>query len=242
MVVFYFKCSKNDDLRKCASLLDKGSIIIFPTDTVYGIGCNPLNKVSVLKLFQIKNRPLDKYLPILSSSVSNLSNLVEFTKDAEKLIKYFWPGPLTLVLKIKENSSLDSNRYAFDKTVAIRIPNNKCTISLIEMTQNKLLIGTSANLSKQNPLIHLGDLNKCNLQGYDAIVDGDEMNSSFASPLISSSLSYNSSFSSSSIPKNSTNSIPVSTIIDVSGGNSLKIIREGVISKEEIFAILKKEK
>ena len=241
MVVFYFKCSKNDDLRKCASLVDKGSIIIFPTDTVYGIGCDPLNNISVLKLFQIKNRPMDKYLPILSSSVSDLSNFVEFTKDAEKLIKYLWPGPLTIVLKIKENSSLDSNRYAFDKTVAVRIPNNKCTISLIQMTKNKLLIGTSANLSKQNPLIHLKDLSKSNLQGYDAIVDGDELNFSFTSSLIQSSLSYSSSFSSSK-SKNSTNSIPVSTIIDVSESNCPKIIREGVISKEKIFATLKKEK
>jgi len=239
MVVFHFKCSKSDDLRKCASLIDKGSIILFPTDTVYGIGCDPLNKVSVLKLFQIKNRPLDKYLPILSSSVSSLSNLVEFTKDAEKLIKHFWPGPLTLVLKIKEHSSLDYNRYAFDKTVAIRIPNNKCIISLIQMTKNKLLIGTSANLSKQNPLIHLRDLDNCNLQGYDAIVDGDECSSSsFGSPLISSSYS---SYFSSSKSNNSANSIPVSTIIDMADSNFPKIIREGVISKEEILALLKKE-
>src|SRR4051812_28570606 len=114
MVAFYFKCSKNDDLRKCASQIDKGSIIVFPTDTVYAIGCDPLNNDSVLKLFQIKNRPLDKYLPILTSSVSNLLDFVEITKDAEKLIKHFWPGPLTLVLKIKEYSSLNSNRYAFN--------------------------------------------------------------------------------------------------------------------------------
>jgi hypothetical protein len=79
------------------------------------------------------------------------------------------------------------------------------------------------------------------LQGYDAIVDGDELNFSFTSSLIQSSLSYSSSFSSSK-SKNSTNSIPVSTIIDVSESNCPKIIREGVISKEKIFATLKKEK
>jgi L-threonylcarbamoyladenylate synthase len=241
MVVFYFKCSKNDDLRKCASLVDNGSIVIFPTDTVYGIGCDPLNRTSVLKLFKIKKRSLDKYLPILTNNVSNLTNLVEFTKNAEKLTKHFWPGPLTLVLKIKENSALDSNRYAFDKTVAIRIPNNKYTINLIQMTQNKLLIGTSANLSKQQPLINLRDLDSCNLQGYDAIVDGDECSSSsFVSPPISSSSSYPSSFLSNK-SKNLINTIPVSTIIDLTDSNCPKIIREGVISKEEIFALLKKE-
>ena len=243
MVVSYYKCSINDDLKQCASLIDKGSIIIFPTDTVYGIGCDPLNKVSVSKLFQIKNRPLDKYMPILSNSMSNLLDLVEFTKDAEKLIKHFWPGPLTLVLKIKEYSYLDSNQYAFNKTVAIRIPNNRCTRSLIQMTKNKLLIGTSANLSNQKPLTHIRDLDKSNLQGYDAIVDGDGYPSaSFASHLSSSSLSYPLSSFSFSKSINSTNSIPVSTIIDMSESNCPKIIREGVISKEEIFELLKKEK
>ena len=242
MVFSYYKCSINDDLRQCASLVDKGSIIIFPTDTVYGIGCDPLNKVSVLKLFQIKNRPLDKYMPILASSVSDLIGIVEFTKDAKKLIKHFWPGPLTLVLKIKEYSYLDSNQYAFNKTVAIRIPNNKCTRSLIQMTKNKLLIGTSANLSNQKPLTNLRDLDKSNLQGYDAIVDGDECSSSsFESFLSSSSFSHPSSSFSFSKSINLTNSNPVSTIIDMSENNRSKIIREGIISKEEIFDSLKEE-
>ena len=68
-MVFYFSCYKSEDLKKCASLIDGGSIIIFPTDTVYGIGCDPLNDDSVLKLFKIKNRPLGKYLPILTDDI-----------------------------------------------------------------------------------------------------------------------------------------------------------------------------
>jgi L-threonylcarbamoyladenylate synthase len=237
MVAFYFRCSKNDDLRKCASLIDGGSIVIYPTDTVYGIGCNPLNKVSVLKLFHIKNRPLNKFMPILASNVSNLWDLVEITRDAEKLINRFWPGPLTLVLKIKKSSSLFYNRYEFDKTVAIRIPNNKCTTNLIQMTKDKLLIGTSANVSKQNPLIYIRDLNKSNLRGYDAVVDGDEHSTI---SLISYSSSCPSPFPSDE-SLNPTKSIIVSTIVDTAESNFPKIIREGAISKEEIFTVLRKE-
>ena len=110
------------------------------------------------------------------------------------------------------------------------------------MTKNKLLIGTSANLTNQKPLTHLRDLDKSNLQGYDAIVDGDEHSSSSINPyLSSSSFSYPSSSFSFSKSINLTNSNSVSTIIDMSENNCSKIIREGVISKEEIFDLLKEE-
>ena len=76
-----------------------------------------------------------------------------------------------MILKLKKNGSLTS-RYAFDNTIAIRIPDNKCTINLIQLTKNKLLVGTSANLSDHSPLTNLKDLNTCNLQGYDAVIEG----------------------------------------------------------------------
>ncbi|MDQ6722724.1 MAG: L-threonylcarbamoyladenylate synthase [Thermoproteota archaeon] len=211
-MVFYFGCNKIEDLKKCASLIDNGSIIIFPTDTVYGIGCDPLNDDSVLKLFKIKNRPLDKHLPVLTSNISHLSQFVEITEEANTLINHFWPGQLTIILKLQNNSL--TSRYAFDKTIAIRIPNNMCTTKLIQMTKNKLLVGTSANLSKHPPVTNVKDLETCNLQGYDAIVDGGRASASNSSS-------------------------HVSTIVDLVEINNPKIIREGIISKERIFAILK---
>jgi L-threonylcarbamoyladenylate synthase len=220
-VVFYFSCYKSEDLKKCASLIDGGSIIIFPTDTVYGIGCDPLNDDSVLKLFKIKNRPLDKHLPILTDDISHLSHLVEVTEKAKILINRFWPGPLTLILKLKKNGSLTS-RYAFDDTIAIRIPDNKCTINLIHLTENKLLVGTSANLSNHSPLTNLKDLNSCNLQGYDAVIEGGKEGEAGKEQ---TSLT-------------ATNSSYISTIVDLVENNNLKIIREGIISKEKIFETL----
>jgi L-threonylcarbamoyladenylate synthase len=220
-VVFYFSCYKSEDLKKCASLIDGGSIIIFPTDTVYGIGCDPLNDDSVLKLFKIKNRPLDKHLPILTDDISHLSHLVEVTEKAKILINRFWPGPLTLILKLKKNGSLTS-RYAFDNTIAIRIPDNKCTINLIHLTENKLLVGTSANLSNHSPLTNLKDLNSCNLQGYDAVIEGGKEGEAGKEQ---TSLTAN-------------NSSYISTIVDLVENNNLKIIREGIISKEKIFETL----
>ena len=209
-MVFYFNCNNDIDLKKCASLVDKGSVIVFPTDTVYGIGCDPFNDDSVLRLYKIKNRPLGKYLPILTSRVEEASDLVEITKEAAALIKQFWPGQLTLVLKTKKNSLIP--KYTFGKTVAIRIPDNQCTINLIKRTRNKLLVGTSANLSSHHPLIDIRELETSNLHGYDAVVDGGSLNNSINT---------------------------VSTIADLVEVGKPKIIREGMISKERIFTVLK---
>jgi L-threonylcarbamoyladenylate synthase len=236
-VVFYFSCYKSEDLEKCASLIDGGSIIIFPTDTVYGIGCDPLNDNSVLKLFKIKNRPLDKHLPILTDDILHLSHLVEVTEKAKILINRFWPGPLTLILKLKKNGSLTS-RYAFDNTIAIRIPDNKCTLNLIQLTKNKLLVGTSANLSKHPPLTNLKDLNTCNLQGYDAVIDGGKGGEAGKEQIVDNGEAEDGSPSGEQTSLTAHNSSYISTIVDLVENNNLKIIREGIISKEKIFETL----
>jgi L-threonylcarbamoyladenylate synthase len=236
-VVFYFSCHKSEDLKKCASLIDGGSIIIFPTDTVYGIGCDPLNDHSVLKLFKIKNRPLDKHLPILTDDILHLSHLVEVTEKAKILINRFWPGPLTLILKLKKNGSLTS-RYAFDNTIAIRIPDNKCTINLIQLTKNKLLVGTSANLSNHSPLTNLKDLNSCNLQGYDAVVEGGKKGEAGEDQIVDNKKAEDGSVSGEQTSLTAHNSSFISTIVDLAENNNLKILREGIISKEKIFETL----
>jgi L-threonylcarbamoyladenylate synthase len=246
-VVLFFKCLNRDDLQKCASLIDGGSIVVFPTDTVYGIGCDPLNGSSVLNLYKIKNRPLEKHLPILTNSVSNLTDMVELTDNAKKLINCFWPGPLTLILKVKDNSFI-AHKYAFDKTIAIRIPNNKCTLDLIRMTKNKLLVGTSANLSGQSHFSKINDLLKTDLKGYDAVVIKEEETESFDKlqtyPNSNTEKVTKKNNEYSSIINQDNSLPPVSTIVDLSDTNAIntrpKIIREGIISKEKIFSSLEK--
>lgn len=208
-MVLYFSCNNNEDIKKCADLVDAGAIIIYPTDTVYGIGCDPFNDESVLRVFKTKNRPLEKQLPILASSIETLAHLVNITKEANILINYFWPGQLTLILKLNNKSLI--SKYAFDYTVAVRIPNNLCITNLIQLTKNKLLIGTSANLSNHPPFSSLEDLKTSNLKGYDAVIDGGKLNSS----------------------------LYTSTIVDLMDTNGPKIIREGIVSKDRIFAVLK---
>lgn len=245
-MVLYFKCINREDLKRCALLIDGGAIIIFPTDTVYGIGCDPFNESSVLNLFKIKNRPLEKHLPILTNDVSNFSNFVEIPGDAKKLIRRFWPGPLTLILQVKDDF-FSPTRYAFYKTVAIRIPNNKCTLNLIQMTKNKLLVGTSANLSKQNPFSDIKDLTKTGLKGYDAVVIKEQESDSFEDlqnniNSTTTTTTTNKNDMNAAIPNYNDHSLSVSTIVDLTNTDFLtgrpRIIREGVISKETIFLSL----
>jgi L-threonylcarbamoyladenylate synthase len=225
-------------------LIDSGAIVIFPTDTVYGIGCDPFNDSSVLNLFKIKNRPLEKHLPILTNDVSNLSNFVKIPSDAKKLIRHFWPGPLTLILQVKDDF-ISPTRYAFYKTVAIRIPNNKCTLNLIQMTKNKLLVGTSANLSKQNPFSDIMQLTKTGLNGYDAVVIKEEESNSLDdlqnyNKSTTTTITTNTNDMNTALSNCNDHPLSVSTIVDLTEAGRPRIIREGVIPRETIFLSLDK--
>ncbi len=241
--MIFYSCQKEEDLKKCAEFIDIGKILIFPTDTVYGIGCNPFNETSVLKLFKIKNRPLNKLFPVLTNHISNLSTYANITDEAKILTKYFWPGQLTIILKVQNNTPFP--KHIFDKSIAFRIPNNKCTLKLIQYTKKKLLIGTSANLSGQQPITNINLLESSGISDYDAVItneidyildnsqtlkNNNINNTSKKQPITKNPLT---------VPEDNSNISPqVSTIIDLVEPNKPKIKREGIISKEQIFEVL----
>ena len=84
------------------SAYQNGGVIAFPTDTVYGLGCDPFNNDSISKIFELKNRDGGKKFPILGISKNELEKIVEFNSDAEKVAEKFWPGQITLLLPIKK--------------------------------------------------------------------------------------------------------------------------------------------
>ncbi|MCS7139898.1 MAG: L-threonylcarbamoyladenylate synthase [Candidatus Nezhaarchaeota archaeon] len=139
---------KNEtDLRKtlepAIAALKHGGIVIYPTDTVYGIGCDPLNEEALAKLLSIKGRE-GKPLPLLASSIEVVKRVAEITQEAQKLIKTFWPGALTLVLPLK--TSLPSPITLGLQKVGLRIPGHAVARILAEGI-NGLIVGTSANRS-----------------------------------------------------------------------------------------------
>jgi len=167
--VIELTCS-NSDLDNASKIVLNGGVVIFPTDTVYGLGCDPFNNISVERIFAIKKRS-DKPLPVLCNSINSVSKLVEVNKVAEELMKKHWPGPLTLVLKIKNNSlpKLLTNNSKF---LGVRIPNNKYTIDFIEKC-NGYVVGTSANISGREAFYSIDGLDK-ELSNCDAIINGGD--------------------------------------------------------------------
>ena len=162
------KISCNDvDIQIATKAINDGAIVVFPTDTVYGLGCNPYNHDAVLSLYEIKKRKKTKSFPVLGYSKKELEKIAEFNSLEEKIAEKFWPGPITLILKIKDKEiqkSLD-----LEGKIAVRVPNNQCILALLK--ECKLLVGTSANISGTGPF---NDPKECgkNLSGYDLLIDG----------------------------------------------------------------------
>ena len=157
----------DSDIKVAIKKIKDGGIIVFPTDTVYGIGCDPYNKKTISRLYEIKKRKKTKPFPVLGVSKTELEKIAEFNTLEEKIAEKFWPGQVTLVLKVKDEKIRQS--LCLDKKIAVRVPNNQCVLSLLK--ECKLLVGTSANISGTTPFT---DPNECskNLTRYDLLIDG----------------------------------------------------------------------
>lgn len=126
--------------------LKNGKIVVFKTDTVYGIGTNAFDENACKKIYEIKGRPMYKPLSVLISDISMLKEIVEFITPAEqKLIDAFWPGPLTIKFKKKENV-LPDIISAGDEYVRVRLLENGLAYNLIK-TAGVPIVAPSANLS-----------------------------------------------------------------------------------------------
>lgn len=130
-------------IQRARKLILEGNLVVFPTDTVYGLAADPFNESAVIKLINAKKRPIEKGLPVLVATLEIAKQLVEFPPVAVSLASQFWPGALTLVLPLKKSmlNQVTGNR----ETLGIRIPNHEVARQLAEIP----IIGTSANTSGQ---------------------------------------------------------------------------------------------
>ena len=169
--------SENPDPAKiqiAAQIIQKGGLVAFPTETVYGLGADALNPDAVLALFEAKKRPLDNPPIVHVANASEVYKLVTRSpQKAELLMKTFWPGPLTLIFK--RSSIVPDVTVAGLDTVAIRMPKHKVALALIKKS-NRPIAAPSANLAgKPSPTTakHVYE----DLNGrIDAILDGGSTN------------------------------------------------------------------
>ncbi len=119
---------ETDKISHCAKVIHQGGLVIFPTETVYGIAADFNNEKAMARLRTIKSRPLDKPFSVLVSQKDLISNYTPVTDTVVyKLIDEYWPGPLTVVVPGHEDAK--------DKTVGIRMPQNVIAINLVRESQ-----------------------------------------------------------------------------------------------------------
>lgn len=125
--------------------LKHGGVVIYPTETAYGLGADSTNTLAVNLVFVLKKRPKSKSLPLIVSSLTMARQYCIFSKKELVLAKKYWPGPLTLVLRVKKNNDFALGVVAPDKTVAIRVPGHPMARRLVRIL-GQPLVSTSANL------------------------------------------------------------------------------------------------
>lgn len=132
-------------IEEAANLIKDGQIVAFPTETVYGLGASCFNKTAIAKIFKAKGRPGDNPLIVHVSSMEQVSDVaLAISPTAKELMRHFWPGPLTLVLK-KQPSIPEAVTANLD-TVAVRMPNHQVAQAIIEHA-GVPIAAPSANLS-----------------------------------------------------------------------------------------------
>ena len=168
-----------DGIKLAATTIKNGGLVVFPTDTVYGLGCDPHNAKAVQSIFRIKKRKEAKQLPVLGYSKEEISRIAAFDDISTKIANRFWPGQVTLVLKLKDD--VIKNAMNLDDKIAVRVPNHPCVLSLLK--ECKLLVGTSANFSGQPPF---SDSKKVleSFSGYDVFLDGGIISNSMESTIV----------------------------------------------------------
>ena len=126
--------------RVCA-VLEEGGLIVYPTDTFYGIGCNLFNKRGIQLIYRLKNRPLKKPFSFLCDSLKEVSRYALVSNYAYKTMKRFLPGPYTFILE--GTRLVPKIMLTKRKTVGIRVPDNKICLDIIR-TFGRPIISTSA--------------------------------------------------------------------------------------------------
>ncbi len=137
---------QNNGIAEAAQLLAKGALVSFPTETVYGLGADARNGAAVAAIYQAKGRPSFNPLIVHLASAVDARTYVEWSDTAEILATAFWPGPLTLVLPLKEDHGLSSLVTAGLDTVALRVPAHPAAQALLA-TFNGPVAAPSANPS-----------------------------------------------------------------------------------------------
>ena len=163
----------NNQIEEAVRILNQGGIIIFPTDTAFGIGCRMDDESAVRKLFSIRKRPENQAVPVLFNNIETIKNyLIDIPAEVEdKLIKKYWPGALTIILPCKTDKVPKLVRGG-GRNLGVRIPNHEVILKIIGKTGTGIL-GPSANFHGEKTPYRFEDLDRKLLSMVDYVVKGE---------------------------------------------------------------------
>ena len=167
--------------KRAANVLNKGGVIVYPTETLYGIGAAALNSNSVKKVFEIKGRPRGMPIPLLVRDNDMLSGIAELNDIASTLAENFWPGALTLILHARGN--LPGLITAGSGKVAVRISAHDFVKALFKCVDQPIT-STSANVSGGGNLVDFAEIHEAFKGKVDLIVDSGNIPPSGGSTIL----------------------------------------------------------
>ena len=173
---------KENELNEVIDILNENGIIIFPTETVYGIGGNATSGEVVEKVYLAKHRPRAKAVNILVKNRNEIEKYAQITSDVErKIIDAFMPGPITIILK--KNDGFGEGFTQEDNTIGVRIPDNKIINTILDRIDFPL-IAPSANISDKPSGINVNQIADDFKDSVDAIIDGGDAKLGLSSTIV----------------------------------------------------------
>ncbi len=165
-------------VNKAVDALDNGEIIIYPTDTAYGMGCSLFNKQAIEKIYAIKQRSKDKPFSFICSDLSDISNYAVVSNYAYKVMKRLLPGPYTFILAASR--MVPKIILPKRKTVGIRIPNNRICLAIVKEF-GKPIISTSVTTSERKIMTDPEEMEKQFKNHVELVIDGGIVGSDLSS-------------------------------------------------------------
>ncbi|HOX45704.1 MAG TPA: L-threonylcarbamoyladenylate synthase [Myxococcota bacterium] len=156
-------------IRRVVEALARGAVISYPTDTIYGIGCDIFSKSGIERIYQLKDRSRKKPLSFICSDLKDISRYAQVSDNSYRLMRKYLPGPYTFILEAtKEVPRIMMSKR---RTVGIRVPDNPICLSLVRELMHPI-ITTSANVSEQDPLCDPKEIDAQFGKVLDLVIDG----------------------------------------------------------------------
>lgn len=166
----------SQDIDRAVECLERGGVIVFPTETSYGIGCDATNADAVARVFLIKGRPDGKGTPLIIPSVESAFGYIEMNDRARELADVYWPGPLNIIGPVKEGS-LVVEQCSHSGTQAVRVSSHPFC-SILTRRLGKPIVASSANISGKDAIYSVKEVNAAfadRPDKPDCIIDGGDL-------------------------------------------------------------------